>query len=418
MHKMRKIILIVFGLILSFNAASAQDEFPGGSPYSIFGIGDLKYNTSLRSLGMGVQGVGLLGNYINNMNPAANIFLDYTRFSFAVDYGFLKSANATSELKNSDGNVTGMNIGIPFSKTNGWVMNLGINPISIVNYKISQSGTQAGENYTKVYSGKGSISSLSLGMTYIGFKCIGLGAEYNYAFGNLKNQSSLNFSNPLITSSYVRNENDLRGSYFKAGGVFFLNNLTKSKNLKDLTFGAFYHSKIDLTSNIDAVYSTSIGLDTIRFTQGTFEIPSMMGFGVSNRFDNRYVIAADVLIQNWENFREFGISDPTYGTSMKYGLGFEMQPPDKADKTMWENLTYRFGVYYEKEYYNVNGQDIMKYGVSAGLGIPISDYNSIDVALNYSIRGKTDNGLVKDELFNVAVGLNFGELWFLRRAEE
>lgn len=415
---MRKIILIFLGLLLSFNIASAQDEFPGGSPYSVFGIGDLKYNTSLRTLGMGIQGVGLLGNYINNMNPASNIFLEYTKFSFAVDYGFLKSSNATSSLKSSDGNVTGMNIGIPFSRTNGWVMNLGINPISIVNYKISQSGTQAGENYTKLYSGKGSLSSVNIGMSYIVFKSLGLGAEYNYAFGNLRDRSSLNFTNPLITSTYVQNENDLRGSYFKTGAVFFLENLTDKKNLKNLSIGVLYHSKLDLTSTVDAIYSTSVGLDTTRFEQGTFEVPSLIGFGISNKFDNRYVVSADVLIQNWESFRQFGISDPTYGTSMKYGLGFEMQPSDKADKTTWDKLTYRFGVYYQKEYYTVNGNDIMEYGVAAGLGIPISEYNSIDVALNYSMRGKTDNNLVKDELFNVAVGLNFGELWFLRRNEE
>lgn len=415
---MRKTIFIFLVFIFSVNIASAQDEFPGGSPYSIFGIGDLKYNTSLRTLGMGVQGVGLLGNYINNMNPAANAFIEYTRFSFAVDYGFLKSSNAVSSLKNADGNVTGMNIGIPFNQNNGWVMNLGINPISIVSYKISQSGTQAGENYTKLYSGKGSLSSVSIGMSYITFKSLSLGAEYNYAFGNLRDRSSLNFTNPLITSSYVQNENDLRGSYFKAGAVFFMNNLTDKKNLKDFSIGVLYHSKLNLTSTVDAVYSTSLGLDTIKFERGTFEVPSLIGVGISNKFDNRYVVTADMLIQNWENFREFGISDPTYGTSMKLGLGFEMQPSDKADKTTWEKLTYRFGAYYEKEYYNVNGQDIMKYGVSAGVGIPISEYNSIDVALNYSMRGKTDNSLVKDELFNVAVGLNFGELWFIRPNEE
>jgi hypothetical protein len=53
-----------------------------------------------------------------------------------------------------------------------------------------------------------------------------------------------------------------------------------------------------------------------------------------------------------------------------------------------------------------------------GFGIPISDLNSIDLNFSYSIRGKEGNGLIKDELFSIYAGVNFGELWFLRPNED
>ena len=62
--------------------------------------------------------------------------------------------------------------------------------------------------------------------------------------------------------------------------------------------------------------------------------------------------------------------------------------------------------------------DILTYGIRAGLNIPISKYNSLDFGINYSVKGKTSDGLIKDEFLNLTAGVNFGELWFLRPREE
>jgi outer membrane protein assembly factor BamA len=58
------------------------------------------------------------------------------------------------------------------------------------------------------------------------------------------------------------------------------------------------------------------------------------------------------------------------------------------------------------------------YGIGFGMGIPINQYNSIDLGFNFSTRGKTDPGFVKDNYFKISAGLNFGELWFLKRVED
>ncbi len=81
-------------------------------------------------------------------------------------------------------------------------------------------------------------------------------------------------------------------------------------------------------------------------------------------------------------------------------------------------MTYRIGGFYDKAFYKVSGQDIISYGVRTGVNIPISQYNSLDFGVNYSIRGKSTGGLIKDEFLNLTVGVNFGELWFIRPREE
>ena len=75
-------------------------------------------------------------------------------------------------------------------------------------------------------------------------------------------------------------------------------------------------------------------------------------------------------------------------------------------------------MFYDKSYYKVNNEDVIRYGISAGLGITISTYNSFDFGISYFIRGKTENGLVKDEYLKLTAGFNFGELWFIQSREE
>ncbi len=72
----------------------------------------------------------------------------------------------------------------------------------------------------------------------------------------------------------------------------------------------------------------------------------------------------------------------------------------------------------KKHFIMFQDQDINSYGIRAGVNIPISTYNSIDLGLNYSVKGTTENGLIKDEFFNLTAAVNFGELWFLRPREE
>jgi hypothetical protein len=412
----KALYLIILALI--FSNANAQEEFGGGSPYTVFGVGDIDYTTSLRTMGMGVLGIGLPGNYLNNFNPAANTKIQYTTFTLAGEYSFLKSTDGVKQLQTNDGNVRGINIGIPFNRNNGWVLNLGFNPYTEVAYKMTRTGSTEGEAYTQTYSGDGGLSRINIGMTYLTFKSLSVGAEYSYTFGNIINQSNVDFTNASFTDTYIRNETDYQGSFFKGGLVFNMQNLTKSRNLKDLSIGFTYSSPINLSSTSEGVYRTSISTDSATLGKSELEIPQTIAFGISNKFGDRVVVAADFLMQDWSRYVENNTTPSNFQNSMRYGLGFELQPPPRQEKAWWESLSYRVGGFYEKSYFKVNNEDISRIGFGLGLGIPISDYNSLDLALTYSTRGKETNGLIKDQLLKLSLGFNFGELWFIRPEED
>ncbi len=415
---LKKIILILVFPLMFVSAAFAQDDFPTGSPYTIFGIGDLNYSTSIRTTGMGIQGISLMGNYINNLNPAALSQIPYTSFSVLFNYNFLKSSNGVSSVSSSNGNAFGINIGIPISQEQGWSLALGFNPYSLINYKTINNSVSFGENVKQTYAGRGGISRINIGMSYTLAKSISLGADFNYAFGDIKDLKLVEFtSSSGFTPTRILREYDYTGAYFKGGMIVELDKLLKLKKSNDFTVGFLYESPLTLTSKLDGIYTSSISTDTVSIDKGDINIPARIGFGITKKVGNRYILSSDVIMQDWSNFISYGVAQTNYQSALRIGAGVEIQPIENSEST-WDKFAYRLGGFYETSYYTVNGESINRIGINAGIGIPISKYNSLDLGVSVSTRGNTTNGLIKDDMIKLTAGINFGELWFVRPKEE
>lgn len=412
-----KSYIIVFVIFFSCGKIFSQELQTVGSAYSIFGIGDMNYNTSTRTYSMGIQGISLFGNYINNLNPATLTKMTSTLISVNANYGFLKSSNVNSQTEVSNGNVLGFNIGIPFDQVRGWVMSLGFNPMSLADYKVKILGNTGYQPYTQTYAGKGSVSRISAGMSYNLMRKISIGLEYNYSFGEINRQNFINFSNSGFTNSNIRNQFDYRRSFLKGGLIFDMGRILKSISLTNLSIGLVFQSGINMKASEDGIFGSSIGADTIKLNSGTIEIPDTYGFGITNIFNRKYLVSGDVLFQDWSKYRIFNQSNPDFQQSIRTGLGFEIIPTPN-EPGFWQILTYRFGGFYEVGNFKIAGQSVNSFGVRAGVNIPISNYNSIDFGIGYSIRGKSSNQLIKEEFLNLTAAVNFGELWFLRPREE
>jgi len=415
---LKKIILILVFPLIFVSGVFAQDDFPTGSPYTIFGIGDLNYSTAIRTTSMGIQGISLTGNYINNLNPAALSKIPYTSFSVLFNYNFLKSSNGVTSVSSSNGNAFGINIGIPISQEQGWSLALGFNPYSLINYKIINNSSSLGETVKQTYAGRGGVSRINIGMSYTLLKSINLGADFNYAFGDIKDLKLVEFtSSSGFTPTRILREYDYTGTYFKGGAIVELDKLFKLKKSNEFTIGFLYESPLTLKSKLDGIYTSSISTDTVSIEKGDIDIPARIGFGITKKVGNRYLLSSDLLMQNWSNFLSYGVVQPNYQSAMRIGAGVEIQPIENTDKT-WDKLSYRFGGFYETSYYTVNGESINRIGINAGIGVPISKFNSLDFGISVSTRGKTENGLIKDDMIKLTAGLNFGELWFVRPKDE
>ncbi len=417
---MKKLIITIFAFFLFANITFAQEEFSLGSPYSAFGIGELRFSSSIRTDQMGVQGISLFGNYVNSLNPAANTYLKNTYVSLGMKLLLLKSENALSKVSISNANVTGFNFGVPMWDKHGLTLIMGFNPYSLMQYKFSGTVNDPEASYVATFAGTGGLSRLNFGLAGRPLDFISLGFEYDYAFGNIKDLTVFNFNNEANTNTYIRSENDLKGYFVKGGAVLDLGALIKKSSVfENLTLGFFYQNKFNLKSTIDKIYQTSLtNSDTANVYHGEWNIPEMYGFGISKQFGRQLVVSSDVSMQKWSAFNPANLIPVEYTDNFRYGAGFEILPAPKKDRTWFESLTYRAGFSYDKSYYKVNGENINHYSVSLGVGIPINNENGIDIGLEMGTRGKKDAGFIKDNYIRVNLGLNFGEFWFIRPNDE
>jgi hypothetical protein len=410
-----KKFIAAFIILISTASVFAQHDKNGGSLYSIFGIGDLNYSSSIRTDAMGIMGLSLMGNYTNTLNPAAWTQMQSTRFSTRFRLENFKSTDGTNTAKRTYGDFDGFNLSMMLNQGNGWVFDIGLKDYSIVNYDIKYPGSAYGEDYTQYYSGNGGLERITLGFSYILFKDFSYGLQFNYIFGNIDKVTDIEFSNTNLANTKNEITNSLSGYYFNTGLVFHgFDKVFKSKKMQNMTLGLFFSTPMSLNSSLTGKFYNSIGIDSTGLNSGKIKIPWSGGIGISNEFANSLLVSADVLFQKWADYKFYDVHPPEIRNSLRVGAGLEYTPSKKLDAPFYKKMSYRAGASYTQDYLKINGQPINAIGVNAGFSIPLSRFNNADLLFSYSTRGKTSDGLIKDDVLKFAVSVNIGELWFLR----
>ena len=417
--KTAKIITAAIVILISSTSVFAQHDKNGGSLYSIFGIGDLSFSSSIRTEAMGIMGLSLMGNYTNTTNPATWTKMSSTRFSTRFRLENFKSTDGTNTAKRTYGDFDGFNLSLMLNQGNGWVFDIGLKDYSIVNYDVKYPGSVGGDEYTQYYSGNGGLQRITLGFSYILFKYFSYGLQFNYVFGNIDKTTDIEFNNTNLANTKNKITNSLSGYYFNTGLVFHgFDKVFKSKNLQNMTLGLFFSTPLNLNSSLTGKFYSSIGIDSTGLNSGKIKVPWSGGIGISNEFANSLIVSADVLFQKWSDYKYYDIHPPEIRNSLRVGAGLEYTPSKKLDASFFQRMSYRAGASYTQDYLKLNGQGINTIGLNAGFSVPLGRFNNIDLLFSYSTRGKKSDGLIKDDVLKFALSVNIGELWFLRPKDE
>jgi hypothetical protein len=183
----------LFTFLLISNLSIAQRT----STYTRYGLGDVLYSYSARTLSMGNAGSAMINrDYVEILNPASWSNLSRTRIEFSFAYDELKLSNQDESKYYGDGIFKGFTFAFPVSEDNGIGVAMGIVPYTRINYEVQEKATnETTGNYTSTYLGKGGLSKIFVGGSYklpIDFI---LGATLEYYFGNIKYTSKVEFDN-------------------------------------------------------------------------------------------------------------------------------------------------------------------------------------------------------------------------------
>ena len=387
------------------------------STYTRYGLGDVYYSYSARSLSLGHTGTAMINSdYIGLLNPASWSNLSRTRIEFSFAYDELRLSNQFESKYYGDGVFKGFTFAFPVSKDYGIGIAMGIVPYSRVNYEVREKFTnETTGNYTSTYQGKGGLSKVFIGGTYklpINFI---LGATLEYYFGNITYSSKVEFDNTALFPAEYELAFGPTGFGTTVGFITpDMSGLINSGSISNLRLGlsANLISKLDTDTSLISRSSTII--DSIGIGKTKMKVPMRFNAGLHIAFVNVYNIMLDYFYQPWSEFRLNDINQLNMNDVHKISLGFEYRPQRVPGISFWEQIILRAGLSYEMSQYKINGTELNQYSVFGGFALPLSDDNTVDIGIEYSVRGKTEQNLMEEQFIRINLGLSFGELWFIR----
>ncbi len=394
------------------------------SAYTRYGIGDLDYSYSSRTLAMGGSGVSLNdAGYISDLNPAGINGLKRTRLELAVKYNGMFLSNSRKSTYYGKADFGGFAFGFPVSEEYGVGAVLGIVPYSTVSYNVSESVTSqntiggVSTNHTVSYEGTGGLSKLFVGTSYKLPFGLSIGASLDYYFGNINYISSVNFSDLTNGSAEYTRKYQPKGMGTTIGIISPDLSSAVGGSISDLKIGLSAVIIPELNTDTLLISKSNTRTDTIAHHSVGMQIPVRVAGGLSFLLKEKYLFNIDVNYQPWSQFKFNENTSPYLRDAFRVSAGFEYQPKNEMGSSFWEQIKLRAGLSFEETQYKINNQGINKIAVSGGFSLPVSAQNTIDVSLQYAIRGTTNSNLLKENVFTAGFGISLGDIWFIRHSK-
>lgn len=418
--------------VAGYSAYAQTGAYTGFTPYSIFGIGEINQPGSAYNKSMGGVGIATRNNrYINYLNPAAVTARD--SLSFMADMSLYQTNKYISQgdLHTANNTFNVNNIAISFPIYRSSAMLLGVSPYSSTGYRYSTSlddPSIVGNTGEAVYysAGTGDIYQVFMDAGVTFWKRLSLGVEGKILFGSLDKENAFKFANSGYSNVRSGYNLILRGKTAKFGVQYEQPVGSKIK----VGAGATYTLGTKLKGYVED-YKYASGTqqtDTLRFNRDTLAnslgkvtIPSELGLGLSINYSDTWRAEINYTRSDWTHsgmdvvpgFAVKGNSVFTTAVSEAYRAGFEIVPNRNDIRYYYKRVTYRTGVFLEKSYYALDGNQINNLGVSFGASLPVFRYyNAINLAMELGQRASKTGNMIRERYVNFTVGFNFFDIWF------
>jgi hypothetical protein len=425
---MKKIFVLSFISVGYFlNAQNLSN-----SPYAAYGIGDVKYDNTIETASMGGISTAYISDFSSNFNfanPANNANFELTSIKleatnennyFKTDYNNTKSTKHSTYLSN---------ISLAFPLSPKLKMGLSYQPYSSKSYDILHTDELKDENgvvYANRFSrfnGSGTLNTAQIALGYKVNDKFAVGARANYYFGNLYDLNELSQSNAELVNGY-ETKNSIKNFNFTLGASY--QNLNTSTDRK-LTIGAtttFGNTSSMTTDYVNSTYfytdaAGTKGNESIidqKSTSSKNLLPLQASLGVGYGEENKWFLSLQGDYKKGESITYFG-NTLNLEDSFRISAGGWYLPNYNNFRSYFSRIVYRYGAFYEKGNLKIAGQNINKFGVSAGVLLPfknssITRMSGLELGLEVGKRGTLKNNLINQNFINLKVGFNFADKWF------
>lgn len=412
----RLLFIAILAIGSIFNVAAQSTK----SPYSKFGYGFLNDNASSAQRAMGGVGYAMnSGRQINAMNPASYAAIDSLTFLFdmGLNYNTIWSSENGVKSKDYSGGIDYITLQVPITKYLG--ASAGLIPFSSVGYSFGDEIVH-GSNSRE---GTGGINQLYVGFGANVYKKLYVGANVSYLFGTIINDAYAYTDNG--STSLFERVMQIRDWKVQFGLQYSIDFSSKNRG----TIGVVYSPGKALLGKTWGTYYDISAEDSKPDTVGEsklknkYSLPDTWGIGLNWEWNKKLMIEADFTYQPWkdaksapiinENTNEIVFENTKFDNRWKIATGLQYIP--KMRGNYLQRITYRLGGFYNHDYVLVNGNNLRDYGITAGFGLPAPKSKTvINIGFEWRRREAHPNTLIKEDYFNITLGINFNEMWFWR----
>lgn len=406
---MIKKIIVSFGLLFALSSNAQEGT---ASPYSFYGIGDVKFKGAVENRSMGGVSVFSDSIHMNLQNPAHLASLKLT--AFTVGGTSLNTTLKTENAKEKARRVTldYLAVGIPTGKLG---IGFGVIPYSSVGYKINRSIKDTEGNVLEQtgYNGIGGINKVFLGMAYKITKKLNFGVDAQYNFGTIETTSfrlETGVQDGTVEESFSR----INGLNFTAGLAYE----TKIKKKYTLFSSLVYSPEANLKFTNKRTIIVDDQTDIQPVENLNLNLPSKIAFGAGFGEVKKWVVGAEVTLQQNSDLKNRfdDITGVKFENSTRYSLGGYFIPNYNSYSGYFKRITYRGGLRYENTGMVLQNKSIEDFAVNLGVTLPLSGtFSNVNVGFEMGKRGTKYFNLIEENYFNLSVGLSFSDKWFERR---
>ncbi|MCL6267667.1 hypothetical protein [Flagellimonas myxillae] len=394
------------------------------SPYSYFGIGDLRTSGTVENQMMGR--LSLYGDsiHLNLSNPAAYSKLRLTTYTAGISHNMFTLKDSQEKQNAKVTNLDYLAIGFPIAKKMG--VGFGIMPLSSVGYELTDETTNSDEqDVTNVFTGDGGLNRIFISIGFEPIKNVSIGVTGNFNFGTLEYQriqsvegvqfgtldrrvsriNGLDFNYALNYTPTIKDKYTLFASVL----VNTQGNLASENSARLGSFSLVNGQEIE-------VIDVNLHPNNLKYTE--LKIPTKTTLGLGFGENKKWFIGGEYSFQPFSEFKnEFlGIDNVSYMDASTFTIGGYWVPDYRSLSGYHKRITYRAGLRYEVSGLEVNGEEINDFGINFGFGLPLSSsFSNLNLGFEVGKRGTTDENLIEEGYFNIKVGLSLNDKWFFKR---
>jgi hypothetical protein len=423
----RKILIAI--ICISTTGMYAQDGTV--SPYSFFGIGDLRTAGTVENQMMGGIAVYADSTHLNLRNPAAYAQLGIDAwennglvvYTAGISNKRFRIEDFTTVENSSVTNLDYLSLG--FGVGNKLGMGFGIMPYSSVGYNLEDEQVRGTEELTTIFSGSGGLNRVYYSIGYELAKNLSVGATVNYNFGSLSSERLQQIEDVQFGSfdrrsskvngfdfNYAVNYTPLINNKYRLHSSVRINTQGNLVSKNERSIGSFSVASGFTIEEVD------INLEGQNLKNTEFKIPTTTTIGLGFGEDRKWFLGGEYSLQGLSGFENpfLGVDNIVYKDASSFAFGGFITPDSGSFSSYFKRMTYRAGLRLDNTGMVVSDVDINNFGITFGVGLPLGrSLSNLNLGFELGKRGTTRADLVEENYLKINIGISLNDRWFRKR---